>query len=457
MAAPSPNPYDRFAYRTQPMPQTHPDRLATIALLHGMAPRPIDRCRVLELGCGDGSNLIPMAYGLPGSEFVGVDLAADRGGRRSQRRSRRSASGTSCCTGSGHHGPVRRPRAPSTTSSRRASTRGFPSRCATGSSPSARRTWRPTGWRSSATTPIPAAICARRSGRSSGSTSRASPIRTSRSPRPAPSRASWRTARRPRAATRRCSQRDARGARPLPEPPLPRRPRGHQRAGVLPRVRRARAPAPSAIPRRGERPRDAARGVPARGRSTDLAAGRRERGAEGAIPRLPPESPVPSDAPVPRGGAARPARSGARPCASLSRRVLGPARRRASRRRHARCRRGVPRARATPRCRPTIRSPRPRCSISARSGRGCSGFDELCGPRLGAGRAGDEGGALLDILLAAYTAGLVELATQAPRFALDRTRPTASPVARLQLEHGASWRPCATPACTSRTMSAAAC
>jgi methyltransferase-like protein/2-polyprenyl-3-methyl-5-hydroxy-6-metoxy-1,4-benzoquinol methylase len=76
MHVPSLSPYDRIAYRTLPMPQTHPDRLATIALLHGMTPRPIDRCRVLELGCGDGSNLIPMAYGLPGSEFVGVDLAA---------------------------------------------------------------------------------------------------------------------------------------------------------------------------------------------------------------------------------------------------------------------------------------------------------------------------------------------------------------------------------------------
>jgi len=70
-----PTPYDRIAYRTLPMPQTHPDRLATIALLHGMTPQPIDRCRVLELGCGDGSNLIPMAYALPDSEFVGVDLA----------------------------------------------------------------------------------------------------------------------------------------------------------------------------------------------------------------------------------------------------------------------------------------------------------------------------------------------------------------------------------------------
>src|SRR3981081_835880 len=76
MPAPASTLYDQVAYRTWPIPQTHPDRLATIALLHGMEPRAIDQCRVLELGCGDGSNLIPMAYGLPGSEFVGVDLAA---------------------------------------------------------------------------------------------------------------------------------------------------------------------------------------------------------------------------------------------------------------------------------------------------------------------------------------------------------------------------------------------
>jgi methyltransferase-like protein len=40
-----------------------------------MSPAPVERCRVLELGCGDGGNLVPMAYGLPGSSFVGVDLA----------------------------------------------------------------------------------------------------------------------------------------------------------------------------------------------------------------------------------------------------------------------------------------------------------------------------------------------------------------------------------------------
>src|SRR5262249_11468180 len=67
--------YDAVAYPTPPIPQTHPDRLATLATLFGMTPAPVDNCRVLELGCGDGGNLIAMAVGLPGSAFVGVDRA----------------------------------------------------------------------------------------------------------------------------------------------------------------------------------------------------------------------------------------------------------------------------------------------------------------------------------------------------------------------------------------------
>jgi SAM-dependent methyltransferase len=37
---------------------------------------PAATCRVLELGCGDGANLVPMALTLPDASFVGVDLAA---------------------------------------------------------------------------------------------------------------------------------------------------------------------------------------------------------------------------------------------------------------------------------------------------------------------------------------------------------------------------------------------
>jgi len=67
--------YDMIPYPGYTHPQTHPDRLAVAGSLFGLDPAPVNRCRVLELGCGNGSNLIPMAFGLPESEFVGIDLA----------------------------------------------------------------------------------------------------------------------------------------------------------------------------------------------------------------------------------------------------------------------------------------------------------------------------------------------------------------------------------------------
>ena len=69
------NPYDSVAYPSISHSGTHPDRLATMAILNGLSPAPVERCRVLEIGCNEGANLIPMAYAIPGSEFVGFDLA----------------------------------------------------------------------------------------------------------------------------------------------------------------------------------------------------------------------------------------------------------------------------------------------------------------------------------------------------------------------------------------------
>jgi methyltransferase-like protein/SAM-dependent methyltransferase len=65
--------YDEVPYESHPYPQSHPDRLATIATLFGMKPASVAKCRVLELGCAAGGNLIPMAASLPNSEFVGID------------------------------------------------------------------------------------------------------------------------------------------------------------------------------------------------------------------------------------------------------------------------------------------------------------------------------------------------------------------------------------------------
>ena len=67
--------YDELPYQSFPVAQTHPDRLATLGRLFGLAPTPIERCRVLEIGCSSGGNLIPVAATLPHSEFVGVDFS----------------------------------------------------------------------------------------------------------------------------------------------------------------------------------------------------------------------------------------------------------------------------------------------------------------------------------------------------------------------------------------------
>jgi SAM-dependent methyltransferase len=68
--------YDRIAYPGWVFPQSHPDRLATLATLFGMAPADPASCRVLELGCGDGANLVALAYAHPRAHFTGLDLAA---------------------------------------------------------------------------------------------------------------------------------------------------------------------------------------------------------------------------------------------------------------------------------------------------------------------------------------------------------------------------------------------
>lgn len=71
-----PTPYDIVPYTSYAYPRSHPDRLHVVASMFGMSPAPVAGCRVLELGCASGGNLIPMAFHLPESEFVGVDLAA---------------------------------------------------------------------------------------------------------------------------------------------------------------------------------------------------------------------------------------------------------------------------------------------------------------------------------------------------------------------------------------------
>jgi SAM-dependent methyltransferase/methyltransferase-like protein len=72
---------DDQAYEDAPYPPlihpfTHPGRLLALATLLGLTPAPVEQARILELGCGAGGNLLPMAWGLPEATFLGVDLGA---------------------------------------------------------------------------------------------------------------------------------------------------------------------------------------------------------------------------------------------------------------------------------------------------------------------------------------------------------------------------------------------
>jgi SAM-dependent methyltransferase/methyltransferase-like protein len=75
MPDPAATSYDELPYGHSAFAATHPDRLATVAVLAGLTPPPVECCRVLELGCGCGGNLLPMAVTLPDAHFVGVDLS----------------------------------------------------------------------------------------------------------------------------------------------------------------------------------------------------------------------------------------------------------------------------------------------------------------------------------------------------------------------------------------------
>jgi SAM-dependent methyltransferase len=68
--------YDAVPYRHGAVPDSHPARIGAIARLLGIAAAPPDRCRMLELGCGEGMNLLPLAERFPKSQFTGVDFSA---------------------------------------------------------------------------------------------------------------------------------------------------------------------------------------------------------------------------------------------------------------------------------------------------------------------------------------------------------------------------------------------
>jgi methyltransferase-like protein/2-polyprenyl-3-methyl-5-hydroxy-6-metoxy-1,4-benzoquinol methylase len=75
MPTESKNSYDEVPYSEGCFHVSHPDHLAMLAVVHGIPAPPVERCRLLELGCARGGNLLPMAMELPGATFLGVDLS----------------------------------------------------------------------------------------------------------------------------------------------------------------------------------------------------------------------------------------------------------------------------------------------------------------------------------------------------------------------------------------------
>lgn len=70
--------YDQVPYPFSSFPETQPRRLQAAAHLLGLeTPAPAE-CRVLELGCAVGGNIVPMAYSLPRAKLIGIDLVASQ-------------------------------------------------------------------------------------------------------------------------------------------------------------------------------------------------------------------------------------------------------------------------------------------------------------------------------------------------------------------------------------------
>lgn len=70
------DPYDEVPYGGSAVPSSHPDVLFLVGRRHGLSPASPSGARVLELGCAEGANLLPMAYRREGARFVGLDASA---------------------------------------------------------------------------------------------------------------------------------------------------------------------------------------------------------------------------------------------------------------------------------------------------------------------------------------------------------------------------------------------
>lgn len=67
--------YDSVPYSSNVFSSSQPNRLHALAKIKGLNPPELENCKVLEIGCSFGGNLLPFAIRYPNSTLVGIDLS----------------------------------------------------------------------------------------------------------------------------------------------------------------------------------------------------------------------------------------------------------------------------------------------------------------------------------------------------------------------------------------------
>jgi len=67
--------YESVPYRSLPNPTTAPELMAVTSWVHGGPRPPVEEFRALEIGCGDGTNLLGLAFYRPNAKFFGIDTS----------------------------------------------------------------------------------------------------------------------------------------------------------------------------------------------------------------------------------------------------------------------------------------------------------------------------------------------------------------------------------------------
>jgi len=70
-----PDSYDEIKYPSYAIRESHPAVVSALARIAGLDLPRVGRWRVLEIGCGNGSNILPLAFNYPEGSFIGIDRA----------------------------------------------------------------------------------------------------------------------------------------------------------------------------------------------------------------------------------------------------------------------------------------------------------------------------------------------------------------------------------------------